>query len=576
MTPHHTKHRQGPIRIIVLLQFVLLACVVTSPCFVEAAEHLAKATTGEHAMVVTVSPAATDVGVAVLRDGGNAVDAAVAVGFALAVTWPEAGNIGGGGFMMIAPGPDIAPVCIDYRETAPAAATIDMFSESTNYKGHKVVGTPGTVAGFALAHARYGRLPWQRLVEPAARLAETGFTIDAALAQGLNTLLSDSPEFSELGRVFGRTDNRDWKPGDTLIQSDLANTLRRVANDGPQAFYRGPVAKLLAEEMKAGGGLITLEDLASYRAKIRHPIHGTFRGYDIYGAPPPSSGGIVVVETLNILENFDLTVHDRWAPRAVHLVIESMRRAYLDRARFLGDPDFVRIPDRLTSKDYARKLSEGITRVRATPSGELAPEIKIAGEGNSTTHFSIVDSSGMGVSNTYTIESSWGSRVVVRGAGFLLNNEMTDFNHRPGHTNRRGAIGTRPNIVEPGKRMLSSQCPVIVLRDGKLFLLTGSPGGRTIPNTVLCVLLGMLQYEEDLVTAIEQPRIHHQWLPDQVFFEGTKRPEFQDLVEQLRNMRHNVSPKARRQGDAHSIHIDGVRLIGVADQRRTTAKAAGW
>ncbi len=576
MSNQQAMQRERSMRIRVLLQRAVVACVAIIPLSAIAADRLAKATVGQHAMVVSVSPAATDVGVAVLREGGNAVDAAVAVGFALAVTWPEAGNIGGGGFMMIAPGPGSMPVCLDYRETAPAAATANMFSKGTNYKGHQVVGTPGTVAGLALAHDRYGRLPWQRLVEPAVQLAEAGFAIDAALADGLNTLLADSPEFAEFGRVFGRSDNRPWRTGDMLVQADLAKTLRRIAIDGPQAFYSGHIAKLLVAEMATGGGLITLEDLASYTAKIREPIHGTFRGYDIYGAPPPSSGGVVIVEMLNILENLDLDRDDRWSPQAVHLVIESMRRAYLDRARFLGDPDFVRIPNHLTSKDYARELAAGISLEQATPSAELAPNINLAKEGDSTTHFCIVDSAGMGVSNTYTIESSWGSRVVVRGAGFLLNNEMTDFNHRPGHTDRRGAIGTSPNTVEPGKRMLSSQCPVIVLRDGNLFLLTGSPGGRTIPNTVLCVLLGVLQYDDDLVTAIEQPRLHHQWLPDQVFFEGTNRPEFQNLVEQLRRMGHNVNPKARSQGDAHSIHLDNARLIAVADQRRTTAKAAGW
>lgn len=550
-------------------------CVAVVP-FTSAAEPLAAATIGEQAMVVSVSQAATDVGAAVLRDEGTAVDAAVAVGFALAVTWPEAGNIGGGGFMMIAPGGEVSPVCVEYRETAPAAATADMFRQGTNYKGHKVVGTPGTVAGFALAHERYGRLPWKRLVEPAVKLAAEGFAINAALAEGLNQLLADSPEFAEFQRVFGHPEGRAWRPGDILIQPDLARTLSSIAEEGPQAFYHGPVAKQLAEEMKQGGGLITLDDLASYTAKIREPIHGTFREFDIYGAPPPSSGGIVVVEALNILEQLDLAAHERWSPEATHLLIESMRRAYLDRARYLGDPDFVSIPEKLTSKEYAGELARGIDREQATSSTELASDIPIAGEGESTTHFCVVDSSGMGVSNTYTIESSWGSRVVVRGAGFLLNNEMTDFNHRPGYTNRLGAIGTPPNTVAPGKRMLSSQCPVIVMHDEKLFLLTGSPGGRTIPNTVLCVLLGVLEYENDLATAVADPRIHHQWLPDQVFFEGAESPEFEGMIDRLTEMGHQVSPMSRRQGDAHSIQVTEDQIIGVTDQRRTTARAAGW
>lgn len=541
-------------------------------------EPLAVSTTGQEAMVVSVSQPATDVGAAVLRDGGNAVDAAVAVGFALAVTWPEAGNIGGGGFMMIAPGPNQSPVCVDYRETAPAAAKADMFSEGTDYLGHEVVGTPGTVAGFALAHERYGNLPWKRLVEPAVKLAAEGFAIDAALAEGLNELLveAQSEEFAEFQRIFARPDGEPWQSGDTLVQPDLASTLQLIADEGPPAFYRGAIAEKLTQEMELGDGLITLADLREYTAKIRQPIHGTFHEFDIYGAPPPSSGGIVVVEVLNILEQLDLSPYERWSPQAVHLVIEAVRRAYLDRARHLGDPDFVSIPEFLTSKKYVQELASGIDRQRATSSLELASEMEIAGEGDSTTHFCVVDGDGMGVSNTYTIESSWGSRVVVRGAGFLLNNEMTDFNHRPGYTNRLGAIGTPANTVVPGKRMLSSQCPVIVLRDGQLYLLTGSPGGRTIPNTVLCVLLGVLQYENDLVTAVSEPRLHHQWLPDILFFEGRERPEFQGLVEQLEAMGHTVAPVGHIQGDAHSIYVTDGKLIGVTDQRRTRAKPVGW
>lgn len=574
MFSKHTSQHTKQIRFRLLL--VLFVCLAVVPDASAAAEPLAVATVGEQAMVVSVSPVATEVGAAVLREEGTAVDAAVAVGFALAVTWPEAGNIGGGGFMMVAPGGKEPPVCVDYRETAPAAATPDMFSEGTDYKGHKVVGTPGTVAGFALAHERYGRLPWKRLVEPAVKLAAKGFSIDAALAEGLNELLADSPEFAEFQRVFGNRENRAWRPGDILVQPDLARTLSSIAEEGPKAFYRGSIAKQLAKEMKQGGGLITLTDLAQYTAKIRKPIHGTFREFDIYGAPPPSSGGIVVVEALNILEQLDLAEHERWSPEVTHLVIESMRRAYLDRARYLGDPDFVSIPENLTGKKYARELAQEIDREHATSSMELASDILIAGEGDSTTHFCVVDSAGMGVSNTYTIESSWGSRVVVRGAGFLLNNEMTDFNHRPGYTNRLGAIGTPANTVAPGKRMLSSQCPVIVMRDGKLFLLSGSPGGRTIPNTVLSVLLGVLQYEDDLVTAVAEPRLHHQWLPDQVFFEGAESPEFEDLISRLSEMGHQIYPMAHVQGDAHSIHVTKDQIMGVADQRRTTAKAVGW
>jgi len=515
-------------------------------------------------VVVCVSPPAAAVGAAILKDGGNAVDAAVAVAFAQAVTWPEAGNIGGGGFMMIGP-PGKEPTCIDYREMAPGAATEDMLAKGeVSHYSHKVAGVPGTVRGLEKAHKKFGKLPWKQLVMPAVKLAEDGFTVNEVLAKGLNNVLaSKNTTNAEFRRVYGKSER--WKAGDTLKLPDLGRTLRTIAEKGPAAFYTGEPAEQLAAEMKLGGGLIIKDDLANYRAHERSPIHATYRGYDVYGPPPPSSGGIGLAQMLNILENFDLKKHDRWSPEVNHLLIEAMKRAYLDRARHLGDPSFTDIPNHLTTKEYAKKLAAGIDLKKATPSESLAPDISLAPEGDSTTHFSIIDKDGLAVSNTYTLENSYGSRVVVRGAGYILNNEMSDFNPEPGVTTKSGQIGTKPNLIEPYKRMLSSMTPVLVYKDGKPVLITGSPGGRTIINTVLCVVVNVVDFGMPVQQAVDAPRLHHQWLPDAVKFEGLK--DHADLVAKLKAMGHTVT--GHRQGDAHTIWIDPKTglITGAADKR---------
>ncbi len=655
-----TKSCPLPTAVCLLL---LALCLVGTPAAAE--ERTVTATNG---MVVSVSPPASDAGVEILKSGGNAVDATVGVAFVLAVTWPSAGNIGGGGFMMISPGPGQEPVCVEYRETAPAAATLRMLEHYAGTEGHKVCATPGTVAGLALAHRRYGRLPWRRLVLPAVRLARDGFQVDDALARSLNGVLKECNEAmskekvgwdkrsevpprstrllggtalrlshptlcglataaprsaglggprqatatAELQRVFAPPRGRGaWLAGDRLVQPELARTLQQIADAGPDAFYRGPIAGQIVAEMKAGEGLIAMEDLAAYRANLRKPIHTTYRGYDVYGPPPPSSGGICLVEMLNILENFDLSGrHSRlgrspssvsardgrtlglrpslrlggtWPPEAIHLAIEAMRRAYCDRARYLGDADFVSIPPHLTSKEYARKLAARIDPAKATPSESLAPEIPLAAEPPETTHFSIIDKDGMAVANTYTLEDSYGSRVMVRGAGFLLNNEMTDFNRIPGRTDRKGSIGTPANFIVPGKRMLSSQTPTLVCRDHpsdgarRVVLVTGSPGGRTIINTVLCTIVNLVDFQVDIGRAVDAPRLHHQWFPDRASFEGLKRPEHAASIERLKRLGHRFDSKAPKQGDAHSIWVDpqSGRYVGVAD-RRIDGKAAGY
>jgi gamma-glutamyltranspeptidase/glutathione hydrolase len=558
---------------------LVLLLLVMAPRAAHAAEE--GIVTARRGMVVSVSRHGSEAGLEMLKQGGNAVDAAVATAFALAVSHPAAGNIGGGGFMIVhpPPGADAQPVCVEYRETAPRAATRTMFSSDDSSYGHKIVGVPGTVRGMELAHRRFGKLPWKMLLAPAVRLASEGFALEAPLAFDLNQLLASehSRRFAELQRVFAPPQGRrEWKVGDRLVQPDLARTLRQIGEQGADAFYRGVIAEQIAAEMRAGGGLIDQQDLAAYQANLRRPVHGTYRGYDIYGPPPPSSGGICLVQMLNVLQPLELKQKGRWSPDAVHLMVEAMRRAYCDRARYLGDADFVSIPDHLTSKAYASKLRDSIDPRRATPSEALVPDLPLAAEGESTTHFSVVDADGMAVANTYTLEHSYGSRVVVRGAGFLLNNEMGDFNWRPGHTDRRGTIGTLPNQIEPGKRMLSSQTPTIVARDGRAYLVTGSPGGRTIINTVLQIVLNVVEFELGPRAAVDAPRLHHQWFPDRIRFEGVKRDDFSALVRELEQRGHRWDTSGSRQGDAHTILVDREGTLHGAADRRISGHAAGW
>ena len=533
-------------------------------------------------VVVCTSAPACDAGAAVLATGGNAVDAAVATAFALAVTHPSAGNIGGGGFMIVRT-PSGEVTAFDFREKAPLRSTRTMYlgkdgtiDRGLTNAGYLAPGVPGSVRGLEAAHVKFGRLPWKDVVMPGVALAEEGFTVSAALARSLNAELSKSmSKFPASVAAYGKPGGAQWSAGDRLVLTDLGRTLRAIATGGADAFYKGWIADRIAEDMAANGGLISKADLAAYEARVRTPVRGSYRGYEIISMPPPSSGGTALIEMLNILEPFDLKSKGLLTAPALHLQIEAMRRAYLDRARFLGDPDFSAVPvAKLTSKAHARAVAASIKAGKASDSLELGKDIVTVAhrEPDETTHYSVIDRDGMAVATTTTLEGGYGSHVVVKGAGFLLNNEMGDFNKKPGETNTTGDIGTPPNQIEPGKRMLSSMTPTLVVRDGKVVLITGSPGGRTIINTVLTIVLGVTEYGLNGREAVDLTRMHHQWLPQHVTLEpGTVS---QATLAGLRGMGHDVRVQGR-QGDAHSIWVapDGTPY-GVNDKRSADSKAS--
>jgi len=555
-----------------------LSSEITSP----AAKSSAEPARAVHGMVVSADTLASRVGMQVLRRGGNAVDAAVATGLALAVTFPGAGNIGGGGYMVIRY-PDGRTTCFDFREKAPLAAHPEMwldengeYSSRIHHNSHKAVGVPGTVAGFVKAHGAIGRAEWTDLVEPAIELARDGFRLTRTRARDFAGYVERAFRPYPASMAVFSKNGEPYATGDLFRQPDLARTLERIRDEGHEGFYSGETARLLAEEMRRGGGLITEEDLARYEAVERTPLHGTYRGYDIIGMHPPSSGGTAVIEMLNILEGYDLEAMGHNSAAFIHHLTEAMRRAYRDRARFLADPGFAEIPlERLLSKEYAAQLRATIDPGHATPSSPEDVTAPWPHESESTTHYSVVDADGMAVSVTYTLESWYGSKIVVPGAGFVLNNEMGDFNAAPGLTTDRGLIGTEPNLARPEQRMLSSMSPTIVARDGELVAVIGAPGGRTIINSVLEVIINLIDFDMDIAAAVDAPRFHHQWLPDQITIEqwGTTL----DTIRLLEAMGHEVRMRGS-QGRTNCIGIDprtGERL-GAADLRQADAAAIGY
>ena len=520
-------------------------------------------------MVVAQERLAAEVGAQVLREGGTAVDAAVATAFALAVTHPLAGNLGGGGFLLHRPAKG-QPDFLDFREQAPAAAHPRMFLKDGVYdaKLHHdsllAVGVPGSVAGLHEAWKRHGRLPWARLLQPAVALARKGFPVTPTLAASLARVLPKMAPHAPTLAQFSR-DGKPIRAWETLRQPELARTLARLAKEGPRDFYAGETARLLVAEMQRGGGIITAADLKAYKVRERTPLVGSYRGFEVLAAPPPSSGGVVLLEVLNQLEGYDLKAMGPLSPAFAHHAAEAMRRAYADRARWIGDPDFVRdLPvARLTSKEYAAELRKTIRPDRASASSPA--RFEWTKESSETTHLSVVDRHGNAVSLTTTLEDSYGVKRIVPGAGFLLNNEMGDFNAGPGLTDATGLIGTEVNLAQPGKRMLSSMCPVVVAKEGRPLLVAGSPGGRTIPNTVLRVVLNVLDFDMDAQAAVDAPRLHQQWLPDRIQMEdGPWAPE---LRRGLEGLGHTVD-LVRSQGVAQAILLRDGRPQGGADYRR--------
>lgn len=524
-------------------------------------------------IVASTSEIASRIGVEVMKRGGNAIDAAVAVGLALAVAWPSAGNLGGGGFMMIRRANGDTEV-IDYRERAPFAASRDMYLDKegnvikdASTVGHKAAGVPGTVAGLSLALKRHGKLSWADVIEPARRLAAEGFIVNYHTARSLKGSSELLSKFPESERIFLHG-GKYFEEGDRLVQPELAATLLRLKVEGPREFYEGKTAQMIAADMQANNGLITLRDLKEYEPTIRKPLKGTYRGYEVLTMPPPSSGGAALIEMLNMLENYKLSEYEPNSSDAVHLLVEAERRAFADRAEYMGDTDFVKVPvEGLISKKYAGELIKTIDLERATPSSEIRAGRPAAYESAETTHYTVIDGEGNIVSNTYTLNNSYGAGVIARGTGILLNNEMDDFTSKPGVPNAYGLLQSEANAIAPRKRPLSAMTPTIVLKDGKVYFAIGSPGGPTIINTVLQVIVNIIDFKMNIQQAIDAPRFHHQWMPDQIRWEPYGLNA--DTRRALEKRGHVFAEKPGYMGDAEGIMIDpktGMRL-GASDPR---------
>lgn len=567
-----------------LLCFILLVSFTVTPSQLSSSASIQAASRppvrGKNGMVSSVSEIASQVGVEVLKRGGNAVDAAVAVGLALAVVWPSAGNLGGGGFMVIRQANGKA-TAVDYREMAPAAAHRNVYlddkgeyiKESSTY-GHAAAGVPGTVAGLAYALEKYGTMKWADVAEPARKLAAEGFPVWYQLERSLKGAGRDLSRYPETNRIFLR-DGKPYETGEIFKQPELAAVFERMIKQGPREFYEGKTAQLIEESMRraAQGGKpqtkvwMTVEDLKNYKATEREPLRATYRGHEIITMPPPSSGGVAMIEMLNILERYDLKSMGAGSSQAIHVVVEAMRRAFADRAQFLGDPDFVKVPVAgLISRKYADKLAATIDRERASTSQEIRNGDPLPYESEETTHFTVVDKDGNVASNTYTINDSFGNKITVEGAGFLLNNEMDDFAPKPGAPNAYGLIQGEANAVTARKRPLSSMTPTIVLKDGKFHFAVGSPGGPTIINTVTQVIVNIIDHGMNIQQAIDWPRVHHQWMPDQIVYEPYGLAP--DVMNRLKSMGHQFG-NPRYMGDAEGVMIEdktGVRL-GASDPR---------
>jgi gamma-glutamyltranspeptidase/glutathione hydrolase len=535
----------------------------------------------QQGMVASPERIAAEVGRKILQQGGNAVDAAVATGFALAVTYPRAGNIGGGGFMLIHLADENRQTLIDYRETAPAAASRDMYLKADGavdrqreYFSHQSAGVPGTVDGLLYALEKYGTLSREQVLAPAIALAEQGIEVSFALNFEIDARAARLRKNPEAKRLFFKADGSAYGIGETWRQPDLGWTLKQIAARGRDGFYRGPVAERIVAEMRAGDGLIAAEDLANYQTVERPPVAGRYRDYTVVSTPPPSSGGVHILQILNILEGYDLSAAGHNSAAYLHYLIESIKLAYADRSRYLGDPDFVDVPvAKLIDKGYADKLRKGIDAERATPSQDIAPGKHLSGESTDTTHYTVADKHGNVVANTYTLNFSFGSHIAVPGTGMLLNNEMADFAASPGKANAYGLVEGESNAIVGGKRPLSSMSPTMVFRDGKPWLATGSPGGSVIITTVLQTILNAMEFDMNIAAAAAGARVHHQWMPDQVMVEQGVSP---DTLRLLEGMGHNLKKGTRTLGRTQSIMLENGYLYGATDTRRPGGYVAGY
>lgn len=530
-------------------------------------------------MVVSQRKIASEVGAQILKDGGNAVDAAVATGLALAVVLPRAGNLGGGGFMIVHLKDKNETIAIDYREKAPAGAFRDLFlDEEGNYDKKKAqfsllsAGVPGSVAGFYHALINYGTLSWEEILKPAIKLAEEGFEIPHDLA---NTLASKRyrarlSSNEAAAKVFYKEDKSLYVAGEILIQKDLARTLKLLSEVGPDAFYKGEIAALIVKEMEKNGGLITLQDLKNYNIVEREPIVGDYKDYKIVSMPPSSSGGTHLIQMLNMLEEFPIKEMGFGSAESIHILAEVMKRAYADRSKYLGDTDFYKVPSSLTSKEYAKSLNAFISEDKITPSDEVSPGNPYPYESPDTTHFSVMDSSGNAVSNTYTLNFSYGSGMMIPGTGMLINNEMDDFSSKPGTFNGYGLLGSEANAIEGNKRPLSSMTPTIIFKDNEPYMVFGSPGGSRIITTVLQVALNVMDHDMNIAQAVHSPRIHHQWLPEVLMIESG----FGADTERLLNEKGYKLYPSSTMGSVQAIMKEGNYFYGSADPRRPSAGVA--
>jgi gamma-glutamyltranspeptidase/glutathione hydrolase len=533
----------------------------------------------DYGMVVSQRKIASEVGAKILKDGGNAVDAAVATGLALAVVLPRAGNIGGGGFMIIHLKDKNETIAIDYREKAPSGAFRDLFlDEEGNYDKKKAqfsllsAGVPGSVAGFHHALINYGTLSWEEILKPAIKLAEEGFEIPHDLA---NTLASKRyrarlSSNEAAAKVFYKADKSLYVAGEVLIQKDLARTLKLLSELGPDAFYKGEIAELIVKEMQKNGGLITLQDLKNYNIVEREPLVGDYKDYKIVSMPPSSSGGTHLIQMLNMLEEFPIKEMGFGSAESIHILAEVMKRAYADRSKYLGDTDFYKVPSSLTSKEYAKSLNVFISGDKVTPSDEVSPGNPYPYESPDTTHFSVMDSLGNAVSNTYTLNFSYGSGMMIPGTGMLINNEMDDFSSKPGTPNGYGLLGSEANAIEGNKRPLSSMTPTIIFKNNEPYMVFGSPGGSRIITTVLQVALNVMDHDMNIAQAVHSPRIHHQWLPEVLMIESGFGPDTERL---LTEKGYKLYPSTTM-GSVQAIMKEGDYFYGSADPRRPSAGVA--